>query len=126
MTTVQADHLPHILVIDDNREILSTLDIILQRKSYRVSTKERLDDVLKSIRDIKPDLILLDKSLGWADGCDVCRQIKSDTELAHTPVIIFSAYYKKRDECIAAGADGFVEKPFAIHDLLNAIAVCLA
>ena len=120
------DHIPHILVIDDNQEILFTLDIILQRKSYRVSTKERLDDVPESIRNIKPDLILLDKSLGWGDGCDVCRQIKSDTELARIPVIIFSAYYKKRDECLAAGADGFVEKPFAIHDLLNAIAVCLA
>jgi len=110
---------PHILVIDDNDEILATLEIILRRKNYRVSLRERCDNLKELVRDLRPDLILMDKSLGWADGTVLCKELKSDVSLAKIPVIIFSAYFKKKDECLAAGADDFIEKPFDMISLLD-------
>lgn len=112
---------PHILVIDDNEDILSTITMILHYKAYQVSAKPRIDDFEQSVTELSPDLILLDKNLGWADGCDLCRLIKSNQALASIPVIMFSAYYKKRNECMEAGADEFMEKPFEMKVLLDTI-----
>ncbi len=112
---------PHILVVDDNQEILSTISIILSRKSYRVSSKGRIENFEKTVEELSPDLILLDKNLGWADGCDLCKTIKSNSKLSSIPVIMFSAYYKKKEECLKAGADEFIEKPFEMNDLLKTI-----
>jgi len=112
---------PHILVVDDNEEILSTISIILNRKAYQVSAKGRIDNFEQTIQELLPDLILLDKNLGWADGCDLCKIVKSNNNLSSIPVIMFSAYYKKRNECLEAGADDFIEKPFEMNALLQTI-----
>ena len=112
---------PHILVIDDNQEILSTISIILSRKAYRVSAKDRVENFEQTVEELSPDLILLDKNLGWADGCDLCKSIKSNKKLSSIPIIMFSAYYKKREECMNAGADEFMEKPFEMNALLDTI-----
>ena len=112
---------PHILVIDDNEEILSTISLILLRKDYHVSVKSRIDDFEKTLEELSPDLILLDKSLGWADGCDLCKLVRSNKKLSDIPVIMFSGYYKKKEDCMNAGANEFFEKPFELHTLLDAI-----
>ncbi|MEO5592909.1 MAG: response regulator [Chitinophagaceae bacterium] len=117
---MQTKH-PHILVVDDNEEILSTISIILKMKFYRVSVKDKIENFEQVVEELLPDLILLDKNLGWADGCNLCKSIKTNKRLSYIPVIMFSAYYKKRDECMSAGADEFIEKPFEMNALLNAI-----
>jgi len=111
----------HILVVDDNEEILSTISIILTRKLYKVTAMRRTDDFVQAVQNLSPDLVLLDKNLGWADGCDLCKMIKQHQTVSHIPVIMFSAYYKKRDECLDAGADEFIEKPFEMLALLLTI-----
>jgi DNA-binding response OmpR family regulator len=112
---------PHILIVDDNEEILSTISIILNRKAYQVSAKDRIENFEQTIEELSPDLILLDKNLGWADGCDLCKTIKSNKRFSAIPVIMFSAYYKKREECMNAGADDFIQKPFEMNELLATI-----
>jgi len=112
---------PHILIVDDNEEILSTISIILNRKAYQVSAKDRIENFEQTIEELSPDLILLDKNLGWADGCDLCKTIKSNKRLSAIPVIMFSAYYKKREECMNAGANDFIQKPFEMNELLTTI-----
>jgi DNA-binding response OmpR family regulator len=112
---------PHIVVVDDNQDILSALTFILNRNAYRVSAKNRFDNFEEEIELLSPDLVLLDKSLGWADGCDLCRIIKANKKMSSTPVIMFSAYYKRREECMSAGASEFIEKPFEMNALLSAI-----
>ncbi len=111
----------HVLVIDDNEEILSTLTIILTKKSYQVSVQSRMDDWQETITEINPDLILLDKCLGWMDGCELCKGLKSNKQLSRIPVIMFSAYNKRREECLLSGANDFLEKPFQMQHLLQAI-----
>jgi len=115
-------HNPHILVIDDNHEILQTLEIILKRRHYEVTLIERCENITNLVQNLQPDLVLLDKSLGWADGTTLCQTLKADPMLSDIPVIIFSAYYKKREECLASGADDFIEKPFNMQSLLSTLA----
>lgn len=112
---------PHILVVDDNEDILSTITVILNRKLYKVSAKDRIDNFEQTVTELSPDLILLDKNLGWADGCDLCKALKVNKALSAIPVIMFSAYYKIREECINAGASEFIEKPFDMNTLLQTI-----
>lgn len=112
---------PHILVVDDNQDILSAITFILSRNAYRVSAKNRFDDFEAEMEILSPDLLLLDKSLGWADGCDLCRIMKANKKIAAIPVIMFSAYCRKREECLNAGASEFIEKPFQMNELLSAI-----
>lgn len=111
----------HILVIDDNEEILQSLLLMLERKAYKVSIKKRLHNFEEEVKGLRPNLILLDKMLGWADGCDLCKTLKTDPDLSQIPIIMFSAYYKRKDECLEAGADSFLEKPFEMTELLRII-----
>jgi DNA-binding response OmpR family regulator len=111
----------HILLLDDNDEILESLGILLSMKSFRVSTKNKVDNIEQVVGELCPDIILMDKNLGWADGCTLCRSLKSNSSLKHIPVIMFSAYYKKKDECMQAGANNFLEKPFEMKALLQMI-----
>jgi DNA-binding response OmpR family regulator len=112
----------HVFVVDDNEEMLSILDFILKKNSYQVTAKNRVDDFIGVVKQIKPDLILLDTSLGWADGCELCISIKLNDGLRMIPVIMISAYYTKREGCILAGADDFLQKPFDISYLLSRVA----
>lgn len=73
------------------------------------------------VATLKPDLIMLDKSLGWADGCDLCRILKQNRELSAIPVIMLSAYGSRVEECLSSGADWFIEKPFDLEQLLNSL-----
>jgi len=109
------------MVVDDNQDILSALTFMLNRNAYRVSARSRFDNFEQEMETLSPDLVLLDKSLGWADGCDLCRTIKANKKTASTPVIMFSAYYKKKEECLNAGASEFIEKPFEMNALLSTI-----
>jgi len=112
---------PKILVIDDNEEILSILHLILERHAYATISKTRIDDIINTALDISPDLVLLDKNLGYTDGCDLCRRLKTNDDSSHIPVIMFSAYHKQKGPCLSAGADDFVEKPFRMKELLEKI-----
>lgn len=83
--------------------------------------KKRMVDFETEVALLTPDLIMLDKSLGWADGCDLCRLLKQNKELATIPVIMLSAYGSRVDECMASGADWFIEKPFDLGQLLDSL-----
>jgi len=121
LITCMIPKMPHIMVVDDNQDILSALTFILSRNAYRVSVRSRFDNFEQEMETLSPDLVLLDKSLGWADGCDLCRAIKANKKMSSIPVIMFSAYYKKREECLNAGASEFMEKPFEMNALLSTI-----
>ncbi len=112
---------PTILLVDDNDEILSTMSMVLAKQDYKVHAKKRLLNFETEVASLSPDLIMLDKSLGWADGCDLCRALKQNRQLAPIPVIMLSAYGSRMQECLASGADWFIEKPFDLDQLLNSL-----
>lgn len=71
----------HILIVDDNQEILNIITLMLERLLFMISTQIRVSDFIYEVREMRPDVILIDKNLGWADGCDLCPVVKTEKEL---------------------------------------------
>ena len=112
----------HVLVIDDNEDILSMLQAMLQHKGYQVTILDKTHELIQTVKNLQPDVILMDKLLSGSDGCEFCKELKADAVLALIPVIMISAHPQAKVECLAAGADFFIEKPFEMNHLLQTIA----
>jgi len=115
---------PHILVIDDEPQILRALRTILTAHNYQVSTASRGEDGLTQAAAINPDVILLDLGLPDMDGIEVCEQLRSWTQ---TPLIVLTVRDSEKQKVIALdkGADDYLTKPFGIEELLARIRVAL-
>lgn len=111
----------HILIIDDNIDILYILRIMLRHAGYIVSVKENINQLGSFIKEISPGIILMDMLLSGADGREVCRLLQADPSFSRLAVIVFSAQPGAREECRAAGATSFLEKPFEMKDLVASI-----
>jgi two-component system KDP operon response regulator KdpE len=114
----------HILVIDDEPQILRALRTILTAKQFKVSTAARGEDGLALAAAEQPDLIILDMSLPDMEGIQVCKELREWTQ---TPIIILSVRDAERDKVAAldAGADDYLTKPFGIEELLARVRVAL-
>ena len=111
-----------ILVIDDDEDILSILDIIFGDEGYE-PILQTTGTTLEHIKIMHPDLILLDVRIAGFDktGAEICAEIKSEFQLANIPVLLISA---EEDVDLLAqncGANGFVNKPFDIYHLLTKV-----
>jgi len=115
---------PHILVIDDEPQILRALKTILSAKRFQVSTASRGEEGLALAAANPPDLIILDLGLPDMDGITVCSRLREWTRL---PIIVLSVRENERDKVRAldAGADDYLAKPFGIEELLARIRVAL-
>src|SRR5512139_2954099 len=115
---------PHILVIDDEAQILRALRTILTAKQFRVSVASRGEEGLTLAAAQPPDLIILDLSLPDMDGVEVCARLREWTQV---PIIILSVRESEHDKVIALdkGADDYLTKPFGIEELLARIRVAL-
>lgn len=116
------DNQIHILFIDDNEDILAMLKVMLEYNEYKVSVKDNTSNIKEVIKDLQPHIIIMDMLLSGSDGCEVCKELKMDTAFASIPVIMISAHPQAEAECLAAGADFFIEKPFEMNDLLQTVA----
>jgi CheY-like chemotaxis protein len=107
------DRKVHVLVIEDNEDIVIMLKTMLEMKGYRVTSVIDLADPLKAVRDAGPDVILMDMLLSGSDGREICKVLKTaPSPISVIPVIMLSAHPNAREECLKAGADRFLEKPF--------------
>jgi len=115
---------PHILVIDDEAQILRALRTILTARQFKVSVASRGEEGLALAAAQPPDLIILDLSLPDMDGVEVCARLREWTQV---PIIILSVRESERDKVIALdkGADDYLTKPFGIEELLARIRVAL-
>lgn len=115
---------PHILVIDDEPQILRALRTILTAKRFRVSVAARGEEGLAIAAAEAPDVIILDLSLPDMDGVEVCSRLREWTQ---TPIVVLSVRDSERDKVMAldAGADDYLTKPFGIEELLARIRVAL-
>lgn len=110
-----------ILVLDDDKGILIIMDILLKRSGFDVCTVAEWESVISDICSFRPDLVILDFFLGRGKtGEEICKEIKSTQEIKHIPVLIFSASSKNH-----AYADGFIEKPFEMSEMLSKINILI-
>ena len=110
-----------VLIIDDERPVLLTLEALLKRHGYHVDTASTASQGLKLLRSKPSTLVLLDLQLPDADGLETLDQIK--TEVPQTQVIILTAHDSLHNaiESIKRGAYHFISKPYAPEELLSLV-----
>ena len=115
---------PHILVIDDEPQILRAMRTILSAKGFRISTAMRGEEGLALAAAQPPDVIILDLSLPDLDGIEVAARLRTWSQV---PIIVLSVRETERDKVAALdrGADDYLTKPFGIEELLARIRVAL-
>jgi len=105
----------HILVVEDEEDILELLRYNLAKEGYRVTGVVSGEEALVAARSHPPDLIVLDLMLPGKDGLTVCRELKQDAGTREVPIIILTAKGEEADIVagLELGADDYVTKPFS-------------
>ncbi|MEX2210513.1 MAG: response regulator [Gaiellaceae bacterium] len=112
------------ILICDNEDVLRELvRASLAPASYRLVEARDGDEALEAARRERPDLVLLDMMMPGRSGLDVLAELRGDPELAATPVLMLTARTQEGDRAAAAaaGADGFVSKPFSPQELAEVV-----
>ena len=116
-----------ILIADDEPNIVTALEFLLQKAGYEARIARNGGEALKAIEADPPDLVLLDVMMPVASGYEVCKRIRDRPEWAGIKVVMLSA--KGRDaevaKGMAMGADLYVTKPFSTRELMDQIRTLL-
>jgi two-component system KDP operon response regulator KdpE len=107
----------HVLVVDDETQILRGLKVVLRKAGYEVETAATKEEALDAVAVRPPDAMVLDLMLPDGSGVDVCQQVRIWSGL---PILVLSALGDEREKVRAldAGADDYVTKPFGTEELL--------
>ncbi|OAJ66329.1 response regulator [Gluconobacter cerinus] len=116
--------MPHLLIVDDDKEILSLLTRFLGRHSYTVSVAEDGPAMFSILGKEKIDLVILDIMLRNEDGFSLCRRLRTSSSI---PVIMLSAMAEHTDRVVGLeiGADDYLTKPFDQRELLARVKAVL-
>ena len=117
----------HILVVDDEEDILELLTYNLTREGYHVTGALTGEDALKKIRSAVFDLIVLDLMLPGIDGLEVTKRLKNDPKTRDIPILMLTAKGEEADIVtgLELGADDYITKPFSPRILLARIRAAL-
>ena len=113
--------MPKILIIDDDPDIRTVMNVLLKRQGYEVETAFSKEDALSKLGGSQPSVILLDVLLSGTDGREFCREIKNTEETKTVPVIMVSAHPGAAENIGSYGADDFIPKPINSENLLEKI-----
>jgi two-component system alkaline phosphatase synthesis response regulator PhoP len=117
----------HILVVDDEEDILELVSYNLTRAGYRVTKAASGEQAIKAARTKVPDLVLLDLMLPGVGGFEVCNTLKRDPRTANVPVIMLTARSEEPDIVagLELGADDYITKPFSPRVMLARVRAVL-
>ncbi|HEX7619754.1 MAG TPA: response regulator [Anaerolineales bacterium] len=111
-----------VLLADDDFTMVALLKTLLGMEGYQVATLlDKTGNIMENIRREKPDVLIIDIFLGTRNGMDVVRKIREDPDMKDLKIVMVSGI-DKTEECLAAGADAFLLKPYmpeALFDLLR-------
>ncbi len=112
-----------ILVVDDEPDFIELVQFHLERAGYQVATATNGWEALASIRQQRPDLVLLDLMLPDLDGFGVCEILRRDPLTAMIPIVIVSAWASSdsRHLGLELGALDYIPKPFSPQDLVGRV-----
>jgi two-component system OmpR family response regulator len=115
---------PHILIVDDHRDIRDLVSRALIKDGFRVSTAADGRAMRKVLADARIDLILLDLMLPGEDGLSLCRALRAESAI---PIIMLTAKGEEVDRVIGLemGADDYLAKPFGSRELIARIRAVL-
>ena len=122
------DNQPRILIVEDNLDNRVLLIDMLGALGYRViEAIDGIEGVERTLSE-KPDLVLMDLSLPRKDGWVAARELKSNAEVAHIPIIALTAHAMvgDRDRALEAGCDDYIPKPINLAELSQKIETYLS
>ena len=114
-----------IVIVDDSTDLLEVLKYFLEEKGYEVVTATSKQDLEEVIEIFSPDLIILDIYLQGEDGREICKNLRKYEETKYLCILMFSASARDLTNYKAYGADGFIEKPFGLNEIVNTIEATL-
>jgi two-component system phosphate regulon response regulator PhoB len=111
-----------VMLIEDDTTMVSLLTTLLNLEGFMVKTprKSHMEGLLNAIIDERPQIALVDVNLRSGSGLDLVRKIRREPEIKDTRILMSSGLNLKK-ECIQAGADSFILKPFMPDDLIKLI-----
>lgn len=117
----------HILIVDDNELNLKLATRVLEKNGYETSTASNGFEALEQTKKKLPDMAILDVMMPDMDGYELCRRMRENPKLKHTPIIILTALSSVDDRLKAfdVGADDFLSKPFIPAELVARVKVFL-
>lgn len=116
-----------IVVADDEPHVVRALSFVLTREGFTVAVAGNGEDALAKIRDETPRLVFLDIVMPKRTGIELCKAIKSDPALRRTHIIILTCKGQEldRQNCLAAGADEYMTKPFSPREVVARVRTLL-
>ena len=113
-----------VVCIEDEPEMIDLVKLILGRKGFELVGAVGGREGLETVRQLKPDLVLLDLMMPDMDGWEVYQKMKTDEELKEIPVIVVTAKAQSIDKVLGlhiAKVEDYVTKPFGPQELLQAV-----
>ena len=117
-----------ILVVDDEPNIVLSLEFLMTQAGYEVSTAADGEAALQCIEAAPPDLVLLDVNIPKRNGYEVCETIRANPNWDRVRVVMITAKGRdvEREKGLALGADDYIIKPFSTHEVVDKVAEVLA
>jgi DNA-binding response OmpR family regulator len=114
---------PYILVVDDEPNIVVSLEFLLKKEGYDVRVERDGEAALAAVAERRPDLILLDVMVPKRDGYDICQAIRTNPAWRGIRIIMLTAKGREveREKGLALGADEYMTKPFSTRELIERI-----
>ncbi len=111
-----------VLVIDDDATTCSLLETVLQMENYQTASANKIEngDIMAILNNEKPDMLILDFHLGAIETLEYVTVIRANANWQHLPILMASAI-DRRQECLKAGANEFILKPFNWQEMTQII-----
>jgi len=113
-----------IICIEDEPEMIDLIQLILNRRGFKVTGAAGGKEGLQMVRDTHPDLVLLDLMMPDMDGWEVYQQMKADETTRGIPVIVVTAKAQNIDKVLGlhiAKVDDYIAKPFSPQELIDSV-----
>jgi CheY-like chemotaxis protein len=114
----------NVLIVEDDLTTQEMARMVLENAGYAVSVARSAEEAERILRNLWPDIVLMDRELPGIDGLEFTRRLKQAEETSGITILAFSARQSVIDheQAVAAGSDGFVHKPFTVRGLLQTVA----
>ena len=112
-----------ILVVDDEPNIIISVQVLMSREGFDVSIARDGDEALDAIRSQRPDLVVLDVMMPKRNGFEVCEAVRADPDLAAVRILMLTAKGREADfdKGMKLGADAYLAKPFSTRELVQKV-----
>jgi DNA-binding response OmpR family regulator len=112
-----------VLVVDDEPNIVLSLEFLMQQAGFDVRVARDGEQALKTMRERRPDLVLLDVMIPHGDGYSVCKAVRANPAWRDVRIVMLTAKGREseREKGIALGADEYITKPFSNREVVERV-----